>query len=585
MGVAQSNNAAQAIANVSNYVQQSTSANSTQSNEIKNWTNFDGCTVILSGNLNDDQKASLFQTNIQVSKAVQDSNVQNNIQQAMLQQALSTVGTLGVGYADASNTANQFINDSSQILQSMSEVSTQFGTTNNTFDCQDSTIIAKNLNINLDSSNQFLSQQMLNNDQTATIVNNLSQSIQQKASATVEGIGGLIIAILIIIAVIIYAISKPLSSGGAKIAIGVFVFFLLAMIIVTMYLRGTPPFFASPQECINNSNTGQGSDPSVPCVNQQNKQINLSQPPIRYGYQILPSGGGTANLVQMVISAYAGGTNTGAGNNGGYRENVANSIQGDINSVIAPLAVIAGVTNIPNPLTSNVPGQPSSQSFLIPSDYLVTSGPDPVQSVCTPGILQLDYSAAPYEKGSCAPLVNPNNLTPASPSSDPNSVISILNTVDWSNYLSSSPTGNYAFNPSLPNDNQEQRTAFARFALCKLLNQNAQTVDLHLYMQDYELVQFVDSNGETQIGPASSYKNNPNIYRFVPTNPCNLSGKCTSAGTLYGQVGVWNTRQNKFSNFMSKIGAWILLGILILVFCYMGFTWYRNRNNDKQEKN
>ena len=235
MGAASSSNAATAVANVANFVNNSTSANSSAVSNVEQSITLSNCYIKLSGDFNARESATLAQKNSQIVSAKQDSNVTNNIAQEMLQQAQSSVGTLGIGYAEASNSASVMINDTNQIINALTVGCTQYSAVNQKFNCDGSTIVAKNLNIGFSSISNFLSNQTLNNDQVANVVNDVSQTIQQKATATVEGISGMMLLILLAVAVIIYVASKPLSSGAIKVIIGVVLCFLVLGIILTMF--------------------------------------------------------------------------------------------------------------------------------------------------------------------------------------------------------------------------------------------------------------------------------------------------------------------------------------------------------------
>ena len=86
MGAAQSSNVAEAVANVTNYVDQSTTANASQVNELSQEVDFSNCVVNLKGDMNINEKASLAVKSNQILSATQDANVSNDIQQQMLQE-------------------------------------------------------------------------------------------------------------------------------------------------------------------------------------------------------------------------------------------------------------------------------------------------------------------------------------------------------------------------------------------------------------------------------------------------------------------------------------------------------------------
>jgi len=566
MGNAQSSNVATAVANVANYVNESTTANSAQVNDTSSNVNFNHCSVILRGDFNIDEKADLAVTNNQISKAMQNADLTNNIQQQMMQEAASKVGFLGIGYANASNSASELTNATNSIVQDMTTSSTQFNITRLNVSCDDSFISGNNLNINLSSTANFLSQQTLDQSQTAKIVNDVSQSIKQKATATVEGITGILIAIILCVAVLIYSTGKVASSPGAKVAIGVGLSFLMAIVLAGMYLAKAPPLFEESQQCIMNSKVGKDANDTAQCINQKTGVVALAQPPLRYNYGLLPSNTSTpgGNLLQMSIAALSnamqGGAGKGSGDNGGYRIDVMLGLQTKIDSY-APAAKIAGVSfNIPNPLMN--PAGAQGTYYVIPIQYRQVQGStgDYESGKCTPGILQ-PKANSPDTPTDCTGSCDPKSLTTGT---DPTQGIANLNLSAWEDYING--TGAYPLSGA-PAETSDMRKAFARFVLMNIASGSA--VDMHLYIHDYELIQFLDTNNELVITRAKDAPDKG--YRFTPDNPPNdWSNGLTAGGSISGPVGNWDTRSFKFQKFMRYFGIWVILLIFL-------FALYRLR--------
>lgn len=588
MGAAQSSNAAEAVANVSNFVNNSTTANSTAVSNVQKTINLSNCYIKLAGDFDAKESATLAQKNTQIISAKQDTNVANNIQQQMLQQAQSTVGSLGIGYADASNSASEMVNDTNQIVNAMTVGCNQYSSVNQSFTCSGSTIIAKNLNIEFDSSSDFLSSQTLNNDQVANVVNDISQSIQQKATATVEGISGMLIMILLMIAVIIYVGMKPLSSGGAKVIVGVSLCFVFVGVILLMYLRGTPPFFSSPSECINNSSIGMGgNDGNVPnCINHQDKKITLSSPPLKYIYGVTPTDtsqpGG--NLVQMVIAATSGQSlNQGCGPNGGYRASTFYTLDQILNKNTKPgenytaYAVQLGIPMIPNPLTIPVG---KDGYYAIPGEYAGANPEKGDNCICTPGTIQVGDSNSPTELKSCPQVAAPSAFVAIKNPSDWGNIVANLNASAWSDYMNL--TGSYPPTSGFSGDEATTRALFARFVLCDIIG----NIDLHHYVSPNELVKFSNQSNQIIVGLAGNIsKTNPDdVYMYHPYSyPGSWSNGVIGPGYIKGKVGVIDDNNYRFQNFMKKIGGYILLGILGLVFIFMFYTWYKNKKSGKDQ--
>jgi hypothetical protein len=579
MGAAQSSNVSSAVTNLSNFVSNSTTANATQTSQVQEEIKIKNCYIQLSGDFNVNSSANLAETNTQIVGGMQDANLSNNIQQQMLQQATSKVGFLGIGYANANNSANELINSTTSITNDMTASANQFSSTADSFICDRSTIIADNMNIGFYSNSDFLSSQTLNNSQTAKVVNDVSQSVTQKATATVEGIGGLLLALLLILAVIIYAIGKPLSSGAAKTAVTASLGFVIAGIGVFMYLRNTSPFFSIPSNCINHSAIGMGTGSDIPeCINMKNQKLNLASPPTKYIYPILPTdsaAGPGGNLIQMAIAQISGQSKSDCGPNGGYRVDTMNNLENRIKQYL-PYAQMLGIPNIPNPLT--LPTTPTGDSanpyFAIPIEYMPNmGGVGSGGSVCTPGTCRVDSSSSLTDLTQCYKIkqtstsglgFNPSIWINAKGFTNlPSMGIANINLdgdSGWTKYL----------------QNRDEKTAlFARFVLCDIIG----NIDLHHWSKPNELIKFIGDDNIPVIDVAATEQDNqlvlkyPNdTYFYHPDNaPSSWSDAIQGSGYIEGNIGVLNDRQYKFEQFMKKIGIWIIFGIVVLTIAYMFF--------------
>ena len=200
MGSSHSSNATDLITNVTSSISLDTSNNAAQAIVNNQQINIDDCTIKAAGNVNIQQMANTLQQARQINKSIQNATVANDIAQQVAQEATSKVGSLGIGIADASNSVYAAVNASSDIKQALNNATTQYSNIGNTFNCTRSTIISgKDIGITQSSTASTLANQVLDGQQEAEINNKISQSVTQKASATVEGLAGLLIAIAMII--------------------------------------------------------------------------------------------------------------------------------------------------------------------------------------------------------------------------------------------------------------------------------------------------------------------------------------------------------------------------------------------------
>jgi hypothetical protein len=304
----------------------------------------------------------------------------------------------------------------------------------------------------------------------------------------------------------------------------------------------------------------------------------------------------------MLISAYAGNP---AGNNGGYRGDVLENIQTDIDKFYNNLTSASGYNvklpssdlKIPNPLSYYSDVNRNIVYYKIPVEYLYSNDPssqDGNFGACTPGILQLSSNGAsglvPANTGAtgarymprCAPANTP--IDPVALDLDPSGtkgsplVIANFNydgPTGWSTYMSQ-------------DDTNQTRAKFARFMLCSLLNDKMISngnppFDLHIYGYPDELVQYNDGNN-VMIDYGGNVKNK-GVYSFTSDDGLkSVANGTKSSGTLTGSSGYWNTREYSFNKFMKKIGVWILMSIVILVLIYMAYTYFRYGRKENDEK-
>jgi hypothetical protein len=572
MGAAQSSNASSSVANVSNFVTNSTTANSSQTNLIANSIRLNNCDIKVSGDFDINTKASVKQTSKQVATAIQNANLQNNIQQQCLQEATSKLGFLGVGYASASNSTNQVINSTNDITNAITTTSNQYANTKNQLTCNRSTITAGSINIDFKDSSEMMSDQTLQNNQVARLVNTVTQMVTQKATAVVEGLGALILAFFLIAAVVVYGISKPLSSGSAKVVVQLGLSTLLLGIGSFMYIRETPPFFAPPSECINNSAIGMGTGDSIPsCINSKQTDLQMPSPPTKYVYCLIPGGisksGG--NLLQIAIASAAGNSVSNQGNNGGYRIDIMNDLQTKIRSYSSLLSDNnINIPNIPNPLKN-----PSSTSsyYKIPPEYMIGG-------ICTPGILSVGSSTDPTEFNKC-----PSRAAPSAWDSDNMTTsaylgVANLNLQEWQDYLNMNPNGRFAAGVAgyVGNDESIVRALFARFALCDITG----NIELHHYIYSKEFIKYLDKDNNAIVKLAGSNdstgkiipNDTENTYLYTPSSFNNYVDGISGTGKIGGMVGVIDDRQYRFSGFMQSTGGSIMLVIVVGIFIFMIFS-------------
>jgi hypothetical protein len=442
-----------------------------------------------------------------------------------------------------------FVNATTNIVNAMKTGSSQFSNTSQTFVCDNSTIIAKNLKIDFSGKSNFLSDQTLDNSQVADVVNKISQTATQKASSKVEGIAGFILALAVLIAAMGYSIAKPLSSGGGKIIIIIIIIVVFISVGVGMFIRKTPPFFNDDIDCIKNSNIG-GCDND--CVNYTEQSKKLDNPPLRYIYGLIPGDNSKskANLLEIAVSYGTGNSIT----NGGYNSIRANELNQKMNSLLKELNDNGVIINNKPPSILN------KKDFLIPDQYLKTGNTenkDSILGICTPislkGISINDNTTSPTD---CPEYLEKGYLKSNNNKETYNTLAS-LNIDEWIEYLK--------------NDDEN----LSRTKLCRYLLYSLTSNPLNIYISDTELVRFNDKNGLTIVGYAKDHKSE--CYKFNPLSLNNYRDGINGGGKLVGLYGVCNDNSYKIHKFMRKLGIWLIVCVIFSFFGFLFYQWETNR--------
>lgn len=551
MGAAQSKNIANAITNVTNSISQSTTADTNQVNNMQQDTVLRDCQIKAQDTFEINQIANTSVQNSQILKAIANSSIQNKIAQKLAQEALSQVGALGIGYSDASNEVNTTANASTTISNAMATTCNQMNYTGQHIVCNRSTIEAKNIFLNQGASSNFISSQVLDNKQVVNLVNDISQDVSQKASAKVSGILGMIVLILFLLVILGLSTTTGILSSPPVIILTVFILLVVTtMIFVYMYIKKTPPFFSTPNDCVYGSSLG-GCDET--CVDMKQKSIPIKNSPLKYNYPILPTGtdASKGNLLMMAISSLS--EVSGFQLNGAYNQNTLTYFEDSQNPgkwAFDTFYTLFGVPQLPNPLTVG------NGCYLIPSSYRLGDS----RAYCTPTVIMSASLDGTSSNPQNCPSVNVK-CEECQGDEDNGLRLAFLNMDDWRPYLESG-------------DNEKQRKAalHARFVLSQFLN-----LPCNIYIFEDELIKLVDSKGNIIVGKASEHQDK--CLRFTGFDaPRSYLDGIISGGFLVGNVGVCNTNSYKFQNFMRKIGIWLLMLIIIAVITYIIVHGLRKNN-------
>lgn len=606
MGAAESKNTTNLLTNVTNQVTQSTSNVASQAGIVNNSISFRGCTLKASGGIDIKQAASVTQQSSQINKSIQNSAVQNDIAQKVAQSAASKVGSLGLGYASANNTVNATVNATSLISQNLSNSSSQYSNSGNRIDCNNSTFISGGgINIGQENTASTLSSQMEAGSQTSSIENQISQSVTQKATATVEGLGGLLLAIACIIAALGYTIAKPFTTGSAKILIVVMVVVVIAVVLALMYIRSTPPFFSELPMC-QPPETGGFVTCNSTCVDPSDHTLTLDAPPLKYTYSIIGAspvavGGANVNLARQVINSMKDGTFAGSGGssgtaqpkgqNGGYTKAVYDQLTLDMASITAALKT-AGIASkwqaaspttrpyiVPIPLMMpQITNRPSMYGYSIPVQYRnEPSSTDASSGICTPAaITEIDegsdsttcgtyvaMTACPVQPANSVGSIGCAALTAAAVNDDAAYVLATWNATDFATFPISG---------SIPDQNSDWN--IARFVYTHLYNQYASDMTgiaklapNNIGVDDDEPVESIHDGTIMTLKAAMAAGW---AYKFVPKDGAAPShGGLSVGGTIQGTFGFCESNTYKLNKALRTWGWKVLLGVFGAIMAFV----------------
>lgn len=573
MGAAHSSNVADAVTNVVNNISQETNTNQSQiQNNVSN-VDFTNC-YIKAGSVDITSSVTNIQKSTQIASSLQNTHVKNDLQQKLLQAAESTVGSLGVGFADSTNSAYMMANSSTNISQSMDTVSNETSNTNNTFVCQDSSFnITGAFDINLLSNSDFLSSQTVQDHQVSSVVNKVSQTADQKAKATVDGIGGALLCLAVLIIAIGWAFSKSVTAvadnkGAQKtwqnvgIVIGIVLFIGL---VVAAYLLDWPPFFGKTNECIS---TGAISGCNDTCINfDSNGSIKLETAPRRYAYSIASD---DVNLLKMAIIVSSGDNRINGGYNETNRISLAKTID-DANNNYGPMIT----KSIPK--LGTMPYLLSADTVAIPQAFLKNGTLNNTTSSCTPGAFISNKSGGTKidpstfgQSSNGGPIYCPEYGTLSStsaPSGTSNDyILANINDDGINTWIKGDDLKNLR-EPAL-SDTINARALFARFVLCDIIN----TIDLNVYISNTnELVKYIDKDGKTIVTTSDDKNAQDYCYLFKPYTPCDFNLGCNTGGDFVGKVGVCDDKYYKMK-YYSRIGFYIA-AVLVVIVILLKFFW------------
>lgn len=526
MGGAQSKNVANAVATVTNQVTVDSvgEIDNTVVNQYK--TIIQDSSITLTGDLNIENTAINIYKSNQIAKQMQTSQISNDISQKMLQEAISKVGALGVGYASAQNSASMFASASSIVKNSLSATVSNFSSTESITYILNSNIKAKNLNIrNLTKSN-FVTDQTLENNQVSDIDNKISQDISQKASATIQGLTGLLLALALLIGVVAYSFAKPLDTAAVKYIISAVLIVGLVILFVWLFSIGAPPLFTKPEIVSPYLPTSQNGNCSNEVIDIKTRSIELKEPPLKYLYSIYRFDPDTLGCLLTLACAKAV-TDTKSFNRGYNYTTYDNLI--DLEDGLTGVRIDFGgdaFPKLPRIFTKRYKKDSEDIFYYVDNKDLIVGS----------------FDETGVKRGN------------EKDDDDKKNRIIIPNTEEFINYCQN-----------------EKQARYARFVLCKYLD-----IPNYYYINNDDPI--VDINGVIGLAKKSDQKYRMKVTRYSTFNPPDrMLGGCT----VEGEFGICNSGTYKVACQFKKWGIYLFIIFIIGIIL---FIWLK-KNKNKENKN
>ena len=566
MGQSISSNTAEAMASITNDINNSTTVSNINFNQQKEFVTANHCDIEVEDDIDITQSATVMARNQQIAQGMSNTDLKNDIQQKMMQEAMSSVGSYGVGYADATNSASMFASSTSAVTNEVKTVAQNISDTSADVNCNDSVIRAKNINISQGLSNDYTSNQVAKSDNVTKIANSISQTAQQKATAKVAGAAAFLIALAILIIAFGWSFSEVAESvPGVRALVIVGVLVLVSAIIIGLYVSKCPPLFNDPTQCSPNFSYGSGKDDcTASCVNPTQQTITLDHTPMKYLFSIVdppPSSSGlSGSLLQMIVSALSASDDM--KNNQGYTAANATKINSNFknwyNSNI-PKDVLGSIsTAIPDIL---LPASDGKNGYLkIPAEFMADAKDG---ASCTPQAIQLSAVTKtsytpPSSKGVCT-LSGESVYTVSEYTDDSSQGGAALNNDEWRSFATDNP-------------------GFARFILLRYMASPSDKLkfDLSIYEDENDPVVYKNAQGEDTVALAKDVKDKVSKY-FNQKLPGPTTTVKSGAGTLTGPFGVCENQSYKAQVFVRK-AFWTAIPTLLMIFFV--YEIFRYRNND-----
>ena len=176
----------------------------------------ENCAITAKKDIKMQMSTHMNQSMQQIANVTNDTTIANSIAQALSQAATSSVGVGVIGIADSNNQASTYANMSTNVSNYVTFSSKQNSTAQQSFTCQNSTIISQDGGFNLSMQEtgdvtQYQKDSVMNQTK---VTNTITQTIQQTATASTGMSWWVVLAIAVV--AIVFGIIFKLKDAKSK---------------------------------------------------------------------------------------------------------------------------------------------------------------------------------------------------------------------------------------------------------------------------------------------------------------------------------------------------------------------------------
>ena len=208
-GISIASNTAAAVASAYTNVVNNTNVTQDQKVVQSQSVTLENCDITAEKDIDMKVTSQMRQSMTQIANVTNDTSIANAVSQALAQAATSSVGVGVIGIADSNNTASTYANMTTNVSNYVKFSSRQSSQANQSFTCQNSTIISKKGGFNLSMQemgdvSQYQKDSVMNQTH---VTNTITQTIKQTATAS-TGMSWWVLLALAVLAVVAFIVFK-----------------------------------------------------------------------------------------------------------------------------------------------------------------------------------------------------------------------------------------------------------------------------------------------------------------------------------------------------------------------------------------